>query len=293
MPLAPLELEKAFNRLKVDLAEAQSADVSLLLCVRHWSDLREHRGQSQYETSLNEFAALLEEIPLGLPDLADCTLEELADIEKALSEAGLQKLAARAAMARARTLCFVGDIGSAAQICAETHAEKIDDSKLQDALESASSGSERALLGSAVETLRTSAPKTSQTLRGFLGDWEALSETLSYDRVHCLLVESGRLTDKPRGRLRELSGQVGPLGSLSIGTSATGESADELTFDNQLRTPDDPAVGVVYNALTAVRKSFAAGKAGRRYSAMSFRARYSITGAGGALTRGDLLALLA
>lgn len=288
MPLAPLELEKAFNRLKVDLAEARSVDVRLLLCARHWSDLREHRGQSQYETSLNEFAALLEEIPLGLPDLADCTLEELADIEKAFSEVGLQTRAAGTAMARARKLCFVGDIETAAQICAETHAEEIDEPALNEALEAAPSSSERALLGIAVETLRTSAPKTSQTFRGFLGDWEALSETLSYDRAHCLLVESGRLTDKPRGRLRELCGQVGPLGSFSIGTSATGASADELTFDNQLRTPDDPAVGVVYNALTAVRKSFAAGKAGRRYSAMSFRARYSITGAGGALTGGSI-----
>lgn len=288
MPLAPLELEKAFNRLKVDLAEARSVDVRLLLCARHWSDLREHRGQSQHATSLAEFVAILEKVSSSLSDLADCTLEELADIEKTLSEAGLTPRAAPVAMARARTLCFVGDIGSAARICAETHAEKFDDSKLQDALGSASSGSERALLGIAVETLRTSAPQTSQTLRGFLGDWEALSETLSYDRAHCLLVESGRLTDKPRGRLRELCGQVGPLGSFSIGTSATGAPADELTFDNQLRTPDDPAVGVVYNALTAVRKSFAAGKAGRRYSSMSFRARYSITGAGGALTGGSI-----
>ena len=60
-----------------------------------------------------------------------------------------------------------------------------------------------------------------------------------------------------------------------------GKSArtDEITFENQIKTPDDPFVGVAYDALQAVRRTFKV--AGLKLQGSSFyHAHFSIADSG-------------
>ncbi len=97
------------------------------------------------------------------------------------------------------------------------------------------------------------------TLEQIHSQWTILSEELRHDQAYCLFVETSGESD--HGRLRALRASV-----ELFGKSAT---TDEITFENQIKAPDDPFVGSSYNALSSLREYFQThgykDKAGRYY----------------------------
>jgi len=109
---------------------------------------------------------------------------------------------------------------------------------------------ERDRLREAIDRLRAPAPATAARLDKIAAEWDSETGHLWFDRVRCLFVETdgGEAT---RGRMYTLVGAVEPIGAR---TRRPGDlAADEVTFEGQLRAPDDPFVGVVYDSLKSVR----------------------------------------
>jgi len=86
-----------------------------------------------------------------------------------------------------------------------------------------------------------------------------------------------------RGRMRLLEGSVEPSGRTA--------ASDEVSFDNQVKTPDDPFVGVTYDALAAVRRLFDSLDDKVRSKAF-YHAHYAIRDSGQTFT-GDSIGLAA
>ena len=98
------------------------------------------------------------------------------------------------------------------------------------------------------EGLSPTPTNVRKILDQILTDWQSERESAYHDRACCLFVEkdeSGRAT---RGRMKTLVGNVELFGKSA--------PTDEITFDNQIKTPDDPFVGTGYNSLKAVRQIF-------------------------------------
>ncbi len=89
---------------------------------------------------------------------------------------------------------------------------------------------------------------TQRTVQSIIDEWEAERDHLWFDRVRCLFVERDGHGRAVRGRMRTLVGSVDTLRRKN----RSGVSA-EVTFHNQIVAPDDPFVGVVYDALEAIR----------------------------------------
>jgi hypothetical protein len=119
-------------------------------------------------------------------------------------------------------------------------------------------------------------------------DWESVRDAYYHDRVNSLFVDKddpGSGSRAPRGCLRTVFG--------SVEERRNGSKTDDVAFDNQVRSPDDPFVGVAYDSLAAVRSVVAAlrGPSGRsRERATRFHAHFNVADSGHAFT-GDSIGL--
>ena len=80
--------------------------------------------------------------------------------------------------------------------------------------------------------------------------WDAERASVKGDSVLCLFVDKFQDGKMGRGRLKKLRGLIVFREKGSRGN----EKSDTITFDNQIKTPDDPFIGVSYDSLAAVRK---------------------------------------
>ena len=150
-------------------------------------------------------------------------------------------------------------------------------------------------------------------MQGVLAKWEEDALAVEHDRVWCLFVDKDGKGNAATGRMRLLRGTVeqvavekksglppdltGPRGRQTP-SSAPPErkvgaglppSGDMVAFDNQVKTPDDPFIGVAYDSLKAVRTGLrSAGFAQRAQG--SYRAFLSIDGSNRTFT-GDSIGL--
>ncbi|MCK4460977.1 MAG: hypothetical protein KAW46_04200, partial [candidate division Zixibacteria bacterium] len=147
---------------------------------------------------------------------------------------------------------------------------------------------------SPLDTLRTiydkyrrDYPGLGTLLQGILAQWEEDALAVEHDRVWCLFVDKDGKGNAATGRMRLLKGTV-----ESVVTKKKADligPPDQVAFDNQVKTPDDPFIGVAYDSLKAVRTGLrSAGFAQRAQG--SYRAFLSIDGSNRTFT-GDSIGL--
>ena len=139
---------------------------------------------------------------------------------------------------------------------------------------------------------RRNYPELGTMLQGILAKWEEDALAVEHDRVWCLFVDKDGKGNAATGRMRLLRGTVEqvaakrkgsspPSRGRQMSTSAPEEkvggrqtpssapapdtktprrvgaglppTGDMVAFDNQIKTPDDPFIGVAYESLKAVR----------------------------------------
>lgn len=281
MPLSLLELEERFAQLKRGFFENVSSDVKLLTLESLYQELQHFRSHKQYSSFFSEFDSLLADVSVNPETFVDCSLAEL----DALNEFFLAKdnaLNARhVSLEKAQKLCYVGEIESAAQICAGLAGENFNEEHLSQELNSIASSAEFTLLETAVNHLQNRAPNTALALGAIREEWRGRLDQLLHDQANCLLVEMPHVLSQPRGRLKALRGKIELLNKSAAEHAG---SIDELTFNNQLRGSDDPIVGVVYKSLSAVRRLLNLDRLGHGLSRSGFRARYEIANIDSSLT---------
>ncbi|MEP0828935.1 MAG: hypothetical protein HRF51_10475, partial [bacterium] len=251
MESSPLQFARDFERLKSDIARSPSPENALLRLVAFWQNLKERAALDAYRTYLEEYLQLLSSL-LNEKNLTDMTIEELSVIGKFVKElpAGqipspYQEAVAQyrtlSAQSYARKLLYVGDYEEALAALGVENSQAL-------APEEADGKNETEILRALCQRAVEKASPACGFLRSALGELEFVKDDLHQNRVNCLFVEKESDGNSTRGRLRVMEG--------NIRQSEADSPSHEVTFEGQIKTPDDPFVGVAYDALDALKALF-------------------------------------
>lgn len=251
MESSPLQFARDFERLKSDIARSPSPENALLRLVAFWQNLKERAALDAYRTYLEEYLQLLSSL-LNEKNLTDMTIEELSVIGKFVKElpAGqipspYQEAVAQyrtlSAQSYARKLLYVGDYEEALAALGVENSQAL-------APEEADGKNETEILRALCQRAVEKASPACGFLRSVLAELEFAKDDLHQNRVNCLFVEKESDGNSTRGRLRVMEG--------NIRQSEADSPSHEVTFEGQIKTPDDPFVGVAYDALDALKALF-------------------------------------
>jgi hypothetical protein len=247
MPTNPLQFAKECARLRADLASDIAPDHKLLRMMRFWPELAAVKDQNQYGDYFHEFIPTYLDL-IESHNIVDLDIQELEAVNTVISEissltsqfADFGKVAGKARIGKlelAKKLFYVGDVERGLAVCADIAGTAVPVGNFD-------GQGERDALRELTEKVGDS--KLASVLKSILTDWDCDRESIHQDRIQALFVERDNLSGEYRGRMRTLEGAVDLFKKDAPG--------DELTFDNQLRAPDDPFVGSAFNALDAVRR---------------------------------------
>ncbi|HOP06292.1 MAG TPA: hypothetical protein PLF13_03275 [candidate division Zixibacteria bacterium] len=233
-----VEFARKFTQLKAYLSRYDEADMRLLKLIEFRKDHRDDLAKQSHASYANEWQSLFDhqfKSDLLLVDLLPHELESILDVCR---DVGDDKTAERVTTELVRKLLYVGEIEHAMTLLNDnesvTFAES--DSPLP-------SFDEYEL---AVISLAELPPgsKTADTLGRLVREWRLEREMLSYETVRCLFVDRDNITKATgRGRMRTLV--------CKSAEWLEKQETDEVVFDNQPRSKDDPFVGAAYAALEA------------------------------------------
>lgn len=284
-----LEFARDFETLKGRLKKQQSSGYRLLLLNHNWSMLRDRLNDPKYRTFVVEYATLLLD-NLKAPHLTDLLLPELTNLMDVVSSlAAVAVNAERVAELQSKTTLiareaavksfYAGDIKCGLKMLAEVldtplpELKKLPDDNLYSEIE---------LLQFAHAELSQSSEALYQTVGEIVSEWEAALLELSVSSAYCLFVELDSGSELGLGRLLKL------YGSIKVRTESI--KNDEVTFENQLVSFDDPFTGTIYNSLKAVRAVIdksSPGNSGKSY----YEGRYRVKNCYKELFAGDSIGL--
>lgn len=279
----PVQFAKAFARFKISLAEQPPGDLPLLTALEFWPTLAAKSAAPTYQTYFDEYLSLV--TPLITPEnLEDFTLAELESLQSLLIEIDRDRNRAEISekleiitLKKAELHFYAGDITNGLAIC-----ESLPDIGAIAVAEGLISGKNEYEAFAVVHNhVRESHPALYNIMKVIREKWESVRDAYYHDRVACLFVEKDNSGTARRGRLKVLEGIVEYFGK-SVPT-------DEVTFESQLKSPDDPFVGVVYDSLEAVRRVFL--NLGFKSGSSSFYHAHFSLGSNGQAFTGDSIGL--
>ncbi|MFQ5500537.1 MAG: hypothetical protein ACE5FH_12800, partial [Candidatus Zixiibacteriota bacterium] len=291
-----LAFTRRFNEAISAYDSVASCQVKLLLLLDLWPDLHKRSGQAQFIGYFDQYTPRLTE---AITDSAiyDLTIPELSSLLEIAQQLEISTQEQSVRRTLIRQLCYVGDIETALPLCFEVTAESVDITELINGLKASSP---LIFLVQVIERIESAAPKTAALLREVHTEWQALTSELHHDRAWCLLVQSGEHLSGHRGCLTLLTGSVhtAPKRQSSNKEVTSGEGTrekvanDQVSFNHQLRSYDDPMVGGVHASLAAVRSLLLELGAARQANNRDWVASYEIDRDDHLLT-GDSLGLAA
>ncbi|MFH1891310.1 MAG: hypothetical protein ABIK83_01340 [Candidatus Zixiibacteriota bacterium] len=260
-----LEFAREFARLKSDLAACNIPDVQLVRLVDFWPTLRQNTANTSYQSYVEELVPIILHL-INDESLHDLTIDELRAIQSMLQQLHLlerltplhDRLAEHnrtVSEQLAMRYFYAGSIEDGLHVVAEMSGgtiqtrfpEDVDDLSEFEAFESVT------------ELNRGDDVLFDELMVRTLENWKSHRESIYQDRILSLFVDRDDSGRAWRGRMKALSGKV-----ELFGKSAT---TDEITFDNQIKSPDDPFIGVAYQSLEAVRQLMKRTGFSRQYEA--------------------------
>ncbi len=244
MESSPLQFAKDFARLKSKLAAAPAADLRLLLLVDFWPQLEICRRDAAYQSYFDEYLPLLSDL-ITEENLADLTMAELAGLRRVLAALNDAEKTSLVTVRLATLYFYVGQLEAGLRLCAELAGETVDSAALVAEDESLN---EFDAFRHMYQRIGDNQPRLREIVKHIDDTWEAVRGAYSFDRANSLFVEKDGTGRATRGRMKVLKG--------SVELAKKSASEDHVSFDNQVRSPDDPFVGVAYDSLEAVRRIF-------------------------------------
>ena len=250
-----LEFARSFARFKSDLSQSIVPDHQLLHFIRFWPELKSKLNDRSYATYFDEWLAILPLVTKEtIFDLSPDELEVLSNILSALLSFSKQEKISEELklklkliqLSSIKKLFYLGEFEKALILSAQQagidHIPQYETSLLEnlDSFE---------CLQTLTDWFLHQNISLGNFLKGILDEWEAERENDNIDLAWCLFVDTNGPGGVPRGRLRKLKGLVETVPSTDDETKKN----DTVTFDNQVKSPDDPLIGVVYDSLKAVR----------------------------------------
>ena len=259
---SPLQFARDFEKFRSDLAAEPDPVDGLALMLDFWKN---HSDSLPHQSNWTYLAEFIGELTgrCTKDNLENLSFDELKSIHallKTFSDRNMDSIKdAFNTVCReyARKLFYVGDYETALKILGADTAIDSTDKDLIKGL------NEFDTLYHIYSLYKETETPLKAELLNILTEWEGYRESLYQDQALCLFVEKDGRGKAARGRMKFLSARVELFRKSA--------PIDEVTFDNQIKTPDDPFIGVAYDALEAVRGIFNRGdfqhKAARRYHA--------------------------
>jgi len=244
MSLSPLQFAREFERLKSSIVAGIADDVGLLELIGFWKELEPVLNKPTFASYRREYVQLIESF-LSESSVEDLPIESLRQLLSIVTELELPDCDEIVRYRLAQVFCYVGEFETALSILSSTSDQKVQSNELGEDIDSLR---DREGLQILCQRLKAADSPAGAVFQDILDDWTRLSEELGHDRAYCLFVETGGQTDSRYGRLRLLKGSAELFGRSA--------ATDEITFDNQIKTPDDPFIGSSYNALKSLRELF-------------------------------------
>ncbi|MEE9442393.1 MAG: hypothetical protein V3V99_06975 [candidate division Zixibacteria bacterium] len=250
MSVSPLQFAQEFEKFKSELSKIPAEDIQILRLMDFWPNLKEKVTDRSYQSYFEEYHAYLVSL-LNHDNLNDLTIDELKQLAEAIidiqhfqsDDEFIESL--NFVYTKLASLYFyVGDIDEGLKLCGTI----IGDESLSIPDIISASQDAYSAFNTVYDYFKDSHPQFFRLLSQIHDEWESVRDAYYYDRVYCLFVEKTDHGRSLRGRMRLLKGSV-----EYFDKNAT---TDEITFDNQIKTPDDPFVGASYDALKAVRGIF-------------------------------------
>jgi len=273
MTTSPLQFAKDFGKLKSDLASQPAVDLKLLLLIDFWPSLETHHDDKAYRSYFEEYIPLLLHL-VSEENLHDLTLPELEGVLNTLrsvnnvmspdDRAQAQDKIRLTTICLAKMLFYVGCVDEGVMLCAGLTGKASTNSIEYSDLDNLS---ELNALRVACDRFKDKRPSLYNIIKDVLDAWENERGTLSHERANCLFVEKGDQARSWRGRMRVLEGKVELLSKSA--------KTDQIAFENQIKSPDDPFIGVAYDSLEAARQVFKA-KGFKDKAGVYYHAHFSI-----------------
>jgi hypothetical protein len=255
MAAPPIRFEQQFSRMKSVVNEAEAGAVRVLTLIDFWPVLQSVLKKPAFDSHVEEYTALL--LDLGSErHIRDLRPDDVEAIGGILSDIGtlpsrlsasrdILEHARAVRMIQAEKLIYAGDIESGLTVLHRQWNSHPPGNILND-LNIPGDVDELDALRIVCESAAERDDPVFRQAAVLLDEWEAFREQTFDDRVNCLFVERNHQRKLGLGYLRELIGSVEYC-------DAKAES-HEITFEHQIRSPDDPFVEVIYDALAAVRR---------------------------------------
>ena len=243
---SPLRTARQFEQLKSILRRTHSVDTRLLRIAGFWPAIQPLVGNAAYQSFVDEYYSLLvthlERKPYE--DLMPVDFEVIHPaVESALHLAEGRYLEPMIAGRRmrvaewARCLFHVGAIADGLRVLGiEDTADALDIPDDADAYES---------FCMVQEAGNGFPPEIRLTLDNIRAQWKVSRNHLSFTEANGLFVEKDERGVVVRGRMCVIRGSAERRSRLA--------ERDEVTFEHQLITGDDPMVGGLYESLAALR----------------------------------------
>ncbi len=265
-----IEFAKEFERLKAFLADDKiSPDLKLIRIAEFRDDNQDSLEKKQYRSYLEELTSDLAGILQkdGLPELYP---DELVRIKNMLGDLSqnqpdndvILSQIDKINHALARIYFYLGEANHALAVCSEIAGIDITENSEPDIPPGINEYDHFVRIR---ERIGGRNSRLDDCLEELATDWEGAREGLYNDRINCLFVEKGRDGIPARGRMKTLVGDA----EYKKGKSGS----DQISFDAQIRAPDDPFIGSSYDSLEALRAYI---EKGRNGSAKRIHAHFRI-----------------
>ncbi|MEZ5357700.1 MAG: hypothetical protein R3F48_02645 [Candidatus Zixiibacteriota bacterium] len=251
----PIRFEQQFLRLMTRLRNLTVADIRLTLLASFWPTIRPMLDNRTYDSHIEEYLGAFIDQCRGdnLDDLRIAELEDIHGILASLMPIGerlfcadeIRRAIEGIGIEWARKLCYIGRTESGVRLLERTLNQA--DEGNSGAISELPDGIDELDGLRLIDEMRSDrTDPASHYIRSILSDWELLREGVSHSDAACLFVEKHGDGTITRGRMRLLR-------AVAEYQQARATS-HEVTFEHQIRSPDDPFVGSIYEALLAVRQ---------------------------------------
>jgi len=239
-----IQFARDFEKFKAALEQKLPVSARCGMFENIWHRLAEFKDNPQFAVFSDECRYLFKTFFVR-NNLKRIDLDCLETILKIAGEAEIDESRPEIHFAIARLLFFVGDIQNALKHIEKSTGKSLN-VDLNDVMQSGFD--EYDLFSSVYELSQDHHPEIHDLLKKIRIEWDGSRESVDFEGVKCLLVEKNNRGEVTGGKIETLSGQASLFD--------IGHKADELSFNEQLKTPDDKFVGVIYQSFEAVRKIF-------------------------------------
>lgn len=239
-----IQFARDFEKFKATLDQPIPLTIKIENFESIWSQLQGFSKNPQFEVYCDDFKTHFRSI-FTVDELKNINFVYLIKLEKIADNAGLDEELRNIHFAIARLFFLVGNIEKGCKYIEKASGKKMS-FELQPIIDEGFD--EYNLFQSVYDKSKEAHPGIFEILKKIQLEWEKSRGSVDFEGANCLLVEKDNRGEIVSGKIQSMTGKVS--------FQDIGHKSDELSFNKQLKLPDDKFVGVIYNSFDAVRKLF-------------------------------------